>query len=134
MEFTFTDSGKKAFENAEHILHELLRVAVYDRASHRGEPVEITQSDVEAAMNKFNFTSQKKGRMSDLIIVLYAIIGAISAAGGLIFPILNKLWTSGDYITKTSYLVAFLGFILLTVAGAFYLVKRISSRNRSQAS
>ncbi len=122
MEYTFTETGKKAFEVAERELIEKLRTAVLEEASKRGKPIEITQSDVENV--KINVASPSRKRITESILVIYLVVGILIFVGGLFFPLISRIWYSGDYVIRVSYLIALTGLVFAVISGGVFLFRR----------
>lgn len=113
----FTEEAKKVLlEEAQRIAKELEQEAISEALRSRGEPVEVTASDVRKARVRFVRFDRPFVPRSDIILRVYAILGAVVAIGGLFYPFLRPLIISNDPTTRFSLAFAVSGLVISAVA------------------
>ena len=125
-------------EDAERLLHseieslgkDLRRAAYLEALRSRGEPVEITASDVERARERLVWKRAPLSSLAQSISQLYIILGLLLFAGGLGYPwILRTLQNESGIL---SLLVSLTGtvMVLLGLFSRFYFEHISTLRSR----
>ena len=122
----FTKEAEQLIESEIKVISEELRQAAIDEAFQiRGEPVEVTASDVRRARNRLTWQRAPLKPKTDLILKIYIFIGATLFLVGLLYPYI-KLVAETDYVVSLSMGLA--GLIM--AASAFFMRYYFSSMRR----
>lgn len=111
-----TEEAKRILqqENDKFIL-ELKEAAFFEAINSRGEPVEVTASDIIRARQLFKRTNRIKP-MSDLLIKTYAILGLMMLIVGLYYPQFKSMFDTSDPISKYSLLLTVSGMAMILLS------------------
>jgi len=122
----FTKEAEQLIESEIKMISEELKQASIDEAFHiRGEPVEVTASDVRRARNRLTWQRRPLIPSTDLILKIYMFIGATLFLAGLLYPYI-KLLTETDYVVSLS--ICLIG--LITAISSFFMRYYFSSMRR----
>jgi hypothetical protein len=118
-EIAFTEEAQKLLaEEARLLREELEQEAVAEARRSRGRPIEVTASDVRRARIRFVKRDRTILPMTDLILRVYMIAGALVFVGGFLYPLLRPLLAQQDPIARTSLMIS-LGGLAMAAAGFF---------------
>lgn len=107
---TFTEEAKRLLEaERERLGLELEETAFNEALISRGEPVEITASDVRKARSYFHIAPPVDRSPIDLMYKLYIWVGIAGFIGGALYPMFRKFLIEADPITKTSLTISLSG-------------------------
>ena len=131
----FTEEASRLLEKESDILaNELREEAINEAIRSRGEPIEVTASDVRKARALFTKRSFPLKPTTDLILWLYFGMGITMFLVGVSYPFLRKLLYEADLISRLSLMIALagLGLALCSFFIRYYLaaVLRRKSRHR----
>jgi hypothetical protein len=108
----FTDEASRLLEQeTKKFGEELKQEAVNEALRSRGEPVEVTASDVRRAKEMFQKREASLRPGTALFLRIYMVLGALMFVGGMIYPYIR------EYIYKSenqlSFVIAISGLIVL---------------------
>jgi len=123
-EFQFTDEARRLLEEeTSRMAEELEQEAFTEALTSRGEPVEVTASDVRKARSLFVKRATPIRPQLDLLLRAYAVFGVLIFVGAILYPFVRKFIEQTDETSRVSALVALAGLIFAGVAwfGRVYL-------------
>jgi len=113
----FTEEASKLLEQETKKLGEdLKREAVNEALRSRGEPVEVTASDVKRAREMFQKREQTLRPTTALILRMYTVIGALMFVVGMTYPYMREFFYKTDFESRLSFLIALTGLGLSVVS------------------
>lgn len=113
----FTEEATKLLDReSKSLAQELRDAAVNEALRSRGEPVEVTASDVRRAREMFQRREIKLRPTTDLVLRLYMIIGAGMCVVGLAYPALQDLMTRTGMESRLSLIMALAGLVTSILA------------------
>lgn len=132
---TFTKEAEQLIDaEIKEISTELRSAAMDEALRSRGEPVEITASDVRRARKRLVWRRTPLRPMTELTLKLYMVIGALLFLGGLLYPYATTFIKQAARGEMVSFLMALMGLCigLAAVFAKYYLeiVHRIRMKKR----
>lgn len=128
----FTEEARKLLEKESKEIFKELKKAAINEALRRGEPVEITASDVRRAKSLFIRRKIPPKPFIDFVLKIYAVLGIILFSGGFLYPILREYFYRSDYYVRYSFIIAVAGLSLalfsLLARKYFESIYRIKSK------
>lgn len=144
MDTIFTKEAERLLEQeVEGLRNEFRQAAVDEALRLRGEPVEVTASDVKRARRLFTKRAAPLYPMTWFILRLYIVTGLLVFVGGIAYPYLRQMLDTADSVARVSVILTVSGLILVAVSlvmkfyfhalrGARYL-KRRSEKQRNNS-
>src|SRR5437667_3894105 len=129
----FTSEAARILEEESKLLIDELRQEAIDQAlSSRGQPVEVTASDVRRARLRFVKREVPFMPTTEMLFRVYAVVGVVTAMGGLLYPYLMPLLEKNDPTARMSLLISIAGLSLVvaSVLGRYFLRIRYEIRSR----
>ncbi len=106
----FTEEAKQAITTeTQSLSEELIEEATNEALAARGEPIEVTASDVRRARARIVRVQQSPKLSSNFLWQIYAVMGGLIALGGLIYPTVRPILESSDPVTRSSLLISLMG-------------------------
>lgn len=130
---TFTEEATRLIkEETEALGWELRQEAISEALSSRGEPLEVTASDVKKARERFVRRKPAMMPMTTLLLRIYVIGGALVFIGGISYPYIRKIILESDQVNRIAFMIAIsgLGVSLMSLFMGRYLYAIRSSRLR----
>jgi len=113
----FTKEAEQLIESEIKVISEELRQAAIDEAFQiRGEPVEVTASDVRRARNRLTWQRASLKPSTDLILKIYMFIGATLSLVGFLYPYIRQLMAETGNMSKFFVSMGLLGLITTVVS------------------
>jgi hypothetical protein len=120
-EFQFTDEARRLLQQeAARMAEELQQEAFTEALTSRGEPVEVTASDVRKARSLFVKSDKPIRPVTDFVLRVYATIGVLTFVGAILYPFVRKFIEQTDSTSRVSAWVALTGLIF---AGAAWFMR-----------
>ncbi len=129
----FTSEARRLLEReSERIASELEEEAFNEALRSRGEPVEVTASDVRKAASRFVKRDVPLRPYTDLLLKVYLATGILLFFGGLLYPYIKSLLENSRSDTRISVLVAISGVVLSLFSFFFryYMEALIRTKSR----
>jgi hypothetical protein len=113
----FTKEAEQLIESEIKVISEELRQAAIDEAFQiRGEPVEVTASDVRRVRNRLIWQRAPLKPGTDLILKIYMFIGATLFLVGFLYPYIRQLMAETGSMTKFFVSMGLFGLIITVVS------------------
>jgi|GEM_PF-4859542 len=122
MEFDakFTDEAIRLLgEESNYLIEQFRSDCIKEALTSRGEPIEVTASDVKKVRKRFvmHFPMIEYKSNIDMLLRIYFFFGIIISVGGLAYPYIEVYFKQVNEISKTSFLVAISGLLLSVMSG-----------------
>jgi hypothetical protein len=128
IEAIFTEEANKLLEQQSgKIVNELKEASIDEALQARGEPVEVTASDVKRVISNIYLKKKSIKYSTELILQLYMIIGVIIFVVALVYQPLKEFYAKLSGSDIVILIFALLGLIL---AVSSYFVREILKRRR----
>lgn len=129
----FTEEAAKLLEQeTKKFGEELKEEAVNEALRSRGEPVEVTASDVKRAREMFQKGEARLRPATALLLRTYMVLGALMFVVGMIYPYMREFYYKSDVESRLSFMIAIAGLIMV-VASLFmrnYFDMALQSKTR----
>jgi len=113
----FTEEATRLLDRESIQIYEELRDAAINEALRsRGEPVEVTGSDVRKARSLFIKREYPLRPMTEFVLRVYAVLGIAMMFGGLFYPYLRSFLEQSDFSSRIAIMLAFMGLVLTVVS------------------
>jgi hypothetical protein len=130
----FTDEATKLLETeSKRMANDLREAAVNEALRSRGEPVEVTASDVRKAQELFRKQEAKLPPPRGIMLLkIYALFGGLVFFLGLLYPSVREFIFKRDLTSRLSLMVAIAGLFIALVSLflAWYFETMLQSRPR----
>lgn len=109
----FTEEASRLLEQeTKKFGEELKQEAVNEALRSRGEPVEVTASDVRRAGEMFQKREASLRPKTALILRMYTVLGALMFVVGMTYPYMREFFNRTDFESRLSFMIAIMGLIL----------------------
>jgi len=113
----FTEEAIKLLEQeTKRFGEELKEEAVNEALRSRGEPVEVTASDVRRAREMFQKRGAKLRPATALLLRTYMVFGALIFVVGMIYPYMREFFYKSDVESRLSFMIAIAGLTMATAS------------------
>ena len=129
----FTEEAGKLLDSESILLSDELRQAAINEALRsRGEPVEVTASDVRKARQLFQKREIKLRPTTDLLLKFYMLLGVAIFIGGMGYPVLRDMMERTGMHTYSTSMISMSGLVISVVAYSMrlYLDALLKTRSR----
>ena len=127
----FTEEASKLLEQETNKFGvELKQEAVNEALRSRGEPVEVTASDVRRAREMFQKRERSLRPKTALILRMYTVLGALMFVVGMTYPYMREFFYRTDPVSRLSFMIALMGLALSVVS--FFMKNYIDLSLRSK--
>jgi len=128
----FTDEAASLLDReSKQLTEELREAAVNEALRSRGEPVEVTASDVRKARGFFQRRQAHLRPTTALLLRSYVVGGAVMFVIGMMYPYIREFMFERDIISKFSFLIAVSG--LLISLASFFMMNYLSAILRAKS-
>lgn len=109
----FTGEARRLLrEEQEKLVLDLEKEAIGEALRTRGEPVEVTASDVRKARQMFTKREPSLRPVSDLLLRVYTVLGVLMFVIGIMYPFFKEMLIKYDTVSRISFMISLAGLAL----------------------